>query len=155
VLYGALATGLFWISRPAGLIAWFWTLIVILAPRLFLSLHFLSDIYVGLAFGVLVMMTTIRMKPNLSRFVGLALRTEGARPSLFYAAGLLFIWQMNTAFPDVRAGLRAATKLIQRAPVQSEMSVHERLGEQAQLEIGPAHRFLIVSQGFPEAKLSF
>ena len=60
VLFGALATGLFWISKPAGLLAWFWTFVVVLLPRLFLGLHFLSDIYGGLVFGMLIIVATVQ-----------------------------------------------------------------------------------------------
>jgi undecaprenyl-diphosphatase len=124
VLYGALATGLFLISRAGGLLGWAWTLGVILTPRLFLGLHFLSDVYAGLAFGALIMTIAFRLKSCLGRSIGLLLQIEKSRPGFYYAIGLLFIWQIDTAFPECRAGLRMALELFQTTAIASDGTAH-------------------------------
>lgn len=116
VLFGAIAAGLFWISKPAGLFASFWTLVMILMPRVFLGMHFLTDIVAGLAFGVLIMMLAVRFDPYLGRFTRFLLKLEAVRPSLFYSIGLLSIWQLTTVFNEVRAALRIAIEVLQRGP---------------------------------------
>jgi undecaprenyl-diphosphatase len=118
VLYAALATGLFWISKRAGLLAWAWTLAVISIPRLFLGLHFFSDVLAGLVFGTVIMAMTVRVSAYLDRFARFCLRMEGLRPSLFYATSLLFIWQLNTAFPECRAAMFVALNLVQHGSVK-------------------------------------
>jgi undecaprenyl-diphosphatase len=55
MLFAALCYGLWTVNRNVGLIAFVWTLLIIDIPRIFLGMHFPSDIIGGTIFGMICM----------------------------------------------------------------------------------------------------
>jgi undecaprenyl-diphosphatase len=55
MFFFALGTGLWSIDRTAGLIAFIWTIVVIDIPRIYLGIHYPSDVVFGALFGFLGM----------------------------------------------------------------------------------------------------
>jgi undecaprenyl-diphosphatase len=55
MFFFALSAGLWSINRTAGLIAFLWTIIVIDFPRIYLGIHYPSDVLAGVVMGILGM----------------------------------------------------------------------------------------------------
>jgi undecaprenyl-diphosphatase len=59
-LFGCLASGLFLISRKAGIFATAYAVVVIMLPRIYMGLHYPSDLLVGYALGALCVWSASR-----------------------------------------------------------------------------------------------
>ncbi len=101
-LFFALATGLWLLSRRTGIFAFAYAIIVICLPRIYLGLHYPSDLLAGAVVGtgstLLVAGTGLR-----GRVARQALAFEEKHPGLFYCALFLFTYQLATLFDDLRA----------------------------------------------------
>jgi undecaprenyl-diphosphatase len=100
-LFIALTVGLFYISWRMGVAALVYTLIIIVFPRLYLGLHYVSDMIVGGFIGLLViyLVQLTRVRQLIGR-IGLTLMEH--HPSAFYAAMFLFSYQLVNQFDDLR-----------------------------------------------------
>jgi undecaprenyl-diphosphatase len=111
VLFFALATAVWWSSRRLGLLACLWTLVVICLPRVYLGLHFATDILAGAVVGVLVMVAVLRVP--LPAFLPAWMdRLQSARPGLVYSATFLVTLQMATLFEDSRRLLSGVAQVL-------------------------------------------
>jgi undecaprenyl-diphosphatase len=100
-LFFALATGLWYVRRSVGVIAFVYSVIVICLPRLYLGVHYPTDLIAGAAIGIAV--TWIAVRRPLRRAVGLpALEWLNRSPAWFYALLFLITFQIATLFADVR-----------------------------------------------------
>ena len=101
-LFCGLSTGLFFLSRRIGLTAFFYATAVIFLPRIYLGLHYPSDILGGAIIGIgcvcLIHGTRLR---NL--FADFCLKMSNEHPATFYAAMFLLTYQTATLFDDARA----------------------------------------------------
>ena len=100
-LFFALATGIFFVSKRWGAAAFAYVAFVICLPRIYVGIHYPSDIIAGvlLAFGAVILLATPRLnaiwtRPLLS-FVDL-------HPVAFYAIFFLLTFQIATLFWDIR-----------------------------------------------------
>jgi undecaprenyl-diphosphatase len=102
MLFSAMATGLWFASRRLGLAAHAYVLLVIELPRVYLGLHYPSDIASGALLGV-----ALAIVANLAR-----IRSRIARPALrwlevdsrsFYAVSFLVAMQIATMFDYPRS----------------------------------------------------
>jgi undecaprenyl-diphosphatase len=101
VLFFALATGIWCISRTAGILAMTWVTLAIAFPRLYLGLHYPTDILVGAAVGVAI--AAVANLPAPRRLLGdPALRWLRASPTTFYACFFLLSFQIAVLFNDGR-----------------------------------------------------
>ena len=101
-LFFCLATGLLFISRKVGALAWAYAILIIALPRIYLGLHYPSDILTGTAIGVLFAIAIVPTQ------IGAALarpflRWSEMHPASFYACFFLFTYQLATLFDDLRA----------------------------------------------------
>jgi len=115
VLFYALATGLFCASRKPGLILLVYTTLLIALPRIYLGLHYPSDILAG---AVLGMALTLSLQQSLTlRMVGLPLQKwSNRRPALFYALFFLLSYQIADMFNSARSMLKLAAYLVMQQP---------------------------------------
>ncbi|MBC6991250.1 MULTISPECIES: phosphatase PAP2 family protein [Hymenobacter] len=105
-LFWALATGFFFISRRLGWAVAAYVLLFISFPRLYLGVHFPSDLLVGGLIGVVAVWITNR--PWLHEHVFARVLVWGERyPSPFYMGLFLFTYQVGAMFNDVRVLLHA------------------------------------------------
>ncbi|WP_243369761.1 phosphatase PAP2 family protein [Geotalea sp. SG265] len=101
VLFFTLATGIYLLSRKAGICAFLHAALIISFPRIYLGLHYATDILggavIGIAMGYLVHLSRLR-KLAASHL----LRWESACPGLFYACFLVVSYQMICMFDPLR-----------------------------------------------------
>jgi len=111
VLFFALATGLYMVSRAAGVLAAVYTVVLIVLPRLYLGLHYFSDIVAGAAIGASVCWLANRILPR-TRLVHAIEDQASARPALFYAVLFLVTSQIAELFDSLRAIAGGLMKLL-------------------------------------------
>jgi len=111
VLYFTLATGLFLISRAAGLAALFHAALIISLPRIVLGLHYPGDILIGALIGCAFVLILLRPATNLAAKTGL-LPYQTLHPKLFYAVMLFITFQIATMFESLRAILRTTRDIL-------------------------------------------
>ncbi|MFA5041330.1 MAG: phosphatase PAP2 family protein [Bdellovibrionales bacterium] len=101
VYFAALSYGLWSINRRLGALAFFWTVVVISLPRIYIGLHYPSDVVIGLALGVLLMFAALKVSFFRS-CANMLLRWSEKHQGLFY--WLAFITTINAAalFTEVR-----------------------------------------------------
>lgn len=100
VMFVGLATGVLFVSRFAGAVLLLHALVVVLAPRVYLGLHWPSDIVVGGAFGAVVAWLAARpfVREPIARPL---LRWEARHPQSFYPLLFLLAWQLCVLFDPV------------------------------------------------------
>ncbi len=98
-LFFALVAGMWLIDRRIGFAASLWTVIVICLPRIYVGLHYASDIIAGAAFGLGAMLLAWRLP---DRAFAPLFSWEKHRPGPFYAAAFLFCYEFAQLFSDVR-----------------------------------------------------
>jgi undecaprenyl-diphosphatase len=98
----AFATAVLFWSWRLGLLAWIWALIVVVWPRVYLGLHYPTDMLAGVVIGTAVMVAALRA-PMPRPLLDLPGRLEARHPSLFYALAFLATYQLGTNFDDLRA----------------------------------------------------
>lgn len=111
MLFAAMATGLYFVSRRLGIAAYGYWLLVVGLPRVYLGLHHPTDIIAGAVLGTAVawVANTGRVRVLLTRG---PLRWEERHPSSFYVAFFLFSNMVATMFAGPRGFLSAVVKLI-------------------------------------------
>lgn len=102
VLFFTLAIGIFLVSRWIGILAVIYTLAAICAPRVYLGLHYPSDILAGLAVSLCMLLP---LKGNIGHaFIGRPLmKLHDGIPGIFYAGFFLLSYQIADMFDSSRS----------------------------------------------------
>ena len=102
ILFAAISTGIFLTSRPLGLIAGAYSTVFIALPRIYLGLHYASDILVGAAIGVVCALVGVKLlrKVKLMRVPVELTYTHQAIAAPFC---FIFLFEVATMLEDVRA----------------------------------------------------
>ena len=111
VLFVALAVGLFFISRKIGLSALLYTIIFIALPRMYLGLHYPTDILAGGLIG-LVIGWLMNRKIVLNAVSKPILQWSRRHPGLFYTLLFLTFFQIAELFGSSRSLLNGAYHMI-------------------------------------------
>ena len=101
VLFFALSTALFLWSRTVGVLAFIWASLIVCLPRIYMGLHFPSDIIVGAVIGVAIMLAAQRI-PLPSRISETIRRYESEYSAAFYTLAFFVTYQIAMLFYDVR-----------------------------------------------------
>ncbi|ABI93424.1 phosphatase PAP2 family protein (plasmid) [Roseobacter denitrificans] len=101
VLYGALATGFWMVNRWAGLAAVLHALLVIAFSRVYLTLHYPTDILGGAAIGLVVCLVLMRPMAALVQRVGVIDMAE-RWPQYFHPLFFVMLFQIATMFTSAR-----------------------------------------------------
>lgn len=112
VLFFALSAGLLFISRKAGMIALCYTAVCIAFPRIYLGMHYPTDVIVGAMIGVMI---ALLANGYLVKVTPLKKMTDWSysSPNIFYPFLFLFSYQVADMFDNSRSLLRAGLKLFQ------------------------------------------
>ncbi|RKP52232.1 phosphatase PAP2 family protein [Trinickia fusca] len=111
MLWSAIATGIFLASRPVGLYAWLHTLLLIGLPRIYLGLHYPSDVLAGcvLGFGIACMLNA---QPVRTRLAAPFLAFAERYPGTFFAAAFALSFELTTQFDELRLLAHGVTHMI-------------------------------------------
>ena len=113
VLFFALATGLFFISRALGLFALCYTIVFIALPRMYLGLHYPSDVLAGAAVGAAIAWLGNSWLPD-RRGVQYIKSLSWSKPMYFYPVLFLVTYQIADLFDNSRALVGGLLKVLKR-----------------------------------------
>jgi membrane-associated phospholipid phosphatase len=101
VLFSTVACGILFASRRLGVIALGWVAVAICLPRLYLGIHWPTDVIAGCAMGV-AFSYAVRLPAFRDRVRRTVLRWHETQPQAVLA--MLFVWTLSiaTLFDDVR-----------------------------------------------------
>ena len=98
-LFFFLAAGFYLVSRRWGVILSGYALVVVCLPRIYLGIHYSTDILAGGVIGVLLAQL---LRFEWKRFARLFLLWEAQHPASFYATGFIVTHQLSRLFDDIR-----------------------------------------------------
>lgn len=111
VLFFTLSTGILFLSKKAGWFALAYSAVFICLPRVYLGLHYPTDIIAGAALGIIIGYAGNIYILNNGPFKS-ALDWLETKPSLFYPAFFLMTYQIADLFSSSRGLLRGVVKLL-------------------------------------------
>jgi undecaprenyl-diphosphatase len=100
-LFYALSTGFLFVSRPLGLLSLLHTTLFVCFPRIYLGLHFFSDLFAGALLGI-ALSILMCSKPDPTGLGGKLLEFCRNNSALFYAALFLVTIEFARLFTDLR-----------------------------------------------------
>jgi undecaprenyl-diphosphatase len=100
-MFFTLTTGLFSVSRMLGWIALTDTVVLICLPRIYLGIHYPTDIIAGAVIGVAIGLAASH-KAVSSSLAKWPLQWMQRQPGPFYTVFFLLMYQMTVMFGDVR-----------------------------------------------------
>jgi len=103
-LFCALLTGIWFASRRAGIVMLFYVLIAICVPRIYIGIHYPTDILAGAALGVFSVLLLSWRKVR-EPWTNPVLNWIERRPGLSYALLFVISFEIGTLFWDVRTFL--------------------------------------------------
>jgi undecaprenyl-diphosphatase len=99
-LFVAVAIGMWFSFRKLAWLLLAWTILLIALPRLYLGLHYPSDVLGGAALGIATVLLVRRFTPLPA--VDSLLRAEQRWPATFYGSAFMLCYLIATLFDDVR-----------------------------------------------------
>lgn len=111
VLFFTLSTGILLLSKKAGWFALAYSAVFICLPRVYLGLHYPTDVIAGASLGIIIGYAGNRYILNNGAFKSV-LGLLDTRPSLFYPAFFLMTYQIADLFSSSRGLLRGVVKLL-------------------------------------------
>lgn len=100
-LFYALSVGLIYISRSLGIFAVIYTTVFIAFPRIYLGLHFPTDILMGAFIGVVIVIIGNNYLTETSLVSKITLFSS-MRTEYFYPVFFILAYQIATMFNDIR-----------------------------------------------------
>lgn len=143
MLFMAIATGLWFLSRRLGAAAYAYVLVVILAPRVYLGMHHPTDVLLGGVLGI-ALAAVANVQPIRARLADWPLRWSARHAASFYALGFVVALQVATMFDAPRQLLREVREAMEARPGVM------RAGASTPGPVGPA---LSTNGDRPRAKL--
>lgn len=111
VLFMALSTGFFFVSQRAGLLATLYSTLFILLPRIYLGLHYPSDIIFGALMGITIALMGNRLfcsRPCIQAITNWSY----TKPQFFYPLYFLMMYQVTEMFDSSRTLMMAGWKIV-------------------------------------------
>jgi membrane-associated phospholipid phosphatase len=104
---GALAYGLGRLSRRLMVPAMTFFALWICVPRMYLGIHYASDILMGTAIGLASVWAALRIEEVQEFVVRPLMSFMEAKPQLFYGAAYIVLFEMTTLFADIQQPVHA------------------------------------------------
>ncbi|HSS96490.1 MAG TPA: phosphatase PAP2 family protein [Terriglobales bacterium] len=79
-------------------------------PRMYLGIHYMSDIVIGAAIGIFAVWATLHMKSVNVRVSRPLLAFADARPQVFFMVAYLTMYEMGNVFWDIREPVHAVMR---------------------------------------------
>jgi undecaprenyl-diphosphatase len=102
VLFFALASGIFFISKKWSLLALFHSVLVVTFPRIYLGMHYPSDIVAGALLGIAISVTG-NIYLNQSRIIHGVSNISLKKPEIFYPLLFIFTFEIAEMFGSFRS----------------------------------------------------
>ncbi len=115
MLFMAIATGLWTLSRRLGVAAFAYVLVVVLAPRIYLGMHHPTDVLIGGAIGI-ALAAVANADAIRTRLATVPLRWSTAHAPSFYAAAFIVALQVATMFDAPRQFIREVREAFRDRP---------------------------------------
>jgi membrane-associated phospholipid phosphatase len=128
--FSALGFGLAYLSRRLAIPAMLYVAGWICLPRMFLGVHYASDIAAGAVIGIVLVWASLKVGWLRSVFATRLLVFVKAKPEVFYGAAFLASFEMGVLFDDIR---EAARGVFHMASVESGKFSHAGLAALAAL----------------------
>lgn len=112
VMFFSLAFGFFFLSRTLGFLALLHSIFVVSFPRVYLGMHYPSDILGGGILGSAIMLWVISSGLVRNRLVPWVMAWSRKSPGWFYAVSFLISFEMARLFDDVRQIFRGFAFLL-------------------------------------------
>ena len=112
----ALGFGLIWLSRRLAVPISLYLAAWICMPRLYLGIHYTSDVLAGAAMGIFFVWAALQFRwvtANVSRPM---LAFADAKPQIFYPVAFLGMFEMATLFWDIRGPVQIALRAVTHGP---------------------------------------
>jgi len=111
-LFFTLSMCLYFLSKKIGIFAFLYTLLFICLPRVYLGLHYPSDIFVGAMIGIVVAYLSVSL-PFLIFINKKISNSSFCKSSIFYTISYLFTYQIADMFDSSRELFKAAHQFFQ------------------------------------------
>lgn len=113
VLYFSLSTGLVFVSRKMGVLALSYAMLLIALPRIYLGLHYPTDIIAGALIGMTIaLLGNIYLRKVIS--LHYIVNLSHAKPNVFYPLFFLLTYQIADMFNGIRSIGEAGFELFQK-----------------------------------------
>ncbi len=139
---GALGFGLIRLSRRLTIPIVLYLAVWICLPRMYLGIHYASDIIVGAGIGVVTVWAALKIEGIRSIVARPLLAFMEAKPQVFYPAAFLISFEMASLFWDIREPVRAVLHAASTGPHHLAFGVGLVLfGSLVAIGIAVRHRF--------------
>lgn len=101
MLWCAVAMGIFFASRPAGIYALFHSVVLIGLPRIYLGLHYPTDVLAGIALGIAIV-CVLNVRAIRTRLCAPILAFAKYSPGVFFGAAFVLSFELTTQFSELR-----------------------------------------------------
>jgi membrane-associated phospholipid phosphatase len=101
MLWTAVAMGIFLVWRNMGILALLFSAVLVCAPRVYVGLHYPTDVMVGAVLGIVItfLVCTTRARTFIARPV---LHLFERYPGLCYSFAFVFSFELATQFDEIR-----------------------------------------------------
>ena len=100
-IFGAAVCLVFALSRPLGVLAALYAILVVLLPRLYVGVHFPTDILAGCLLGMAAGLAALTLAAG-ARLARAVLRFAERHPALFHTAAVIYLIQLSELFHEAR-----------------------------------------------------